>query len=280
MNEIGYRQYRLKIILKYMVLTILITTNHLFAYNDPYVKYNKNIYEHIEKQFRLIEVKTDFDSNGLIDGVKNYNYDERGYLVSTTEDFGAYSMHYTYDTNGNLVSEYRSFSGDNLDLHHYSYSNGYLIKDIHDYNADGQFIEVVTYTYLSNSIIINHNQNEFSMTETYTYNDKKLAIKYETGASTTSYFYDSLDNMTSQIVSSSLGTTKRVFTYNVKNELIHVSEDNSNSIGATEIYNYDENGNVIELIKSGLYGNTTYHYKWENTENYGWLIAVLNTVLE
>jgi hypothetical protein len=330
-------------------LLLVIATNYLFGgfYDDDIYElktfydnkieknknltYNNNPYQLTQYPiYQLSEIEYDQGSDGIIDKIQSYTHDKIGNILSSVTsniDFGE-SQYFSYDTNGNLLSTYRDTGYSHLDLHHFTYTNSYLTKDVHDYNGDGQFIETIIYTYLSNQIQINHYDSGYTTIEKYIYNTQGLAISKEYGSVYESYIYDTYGNLISvnnsyypcnytynvnnQRTSSTChiiannkysieyytydskgamlsysheGPTfrfKRFFTYNNQGYLIKAQYDEgyNGSIDWNRIYTYDDNGHLIHLVESGLYGNATYNLKWINTEeNYGWLSAIYNIIL-
>ncbi len=159
-----------------------------------------------------------------------YSYDNNGNLVSEKYSHGAETT-YEYDEKGNLITEYDSYNqekksytynekGDMISEKHYNSENELVYNKQIDlkYDVSGNVTEKTT--------AIDKNGYVYSYTDIYTYNDAGLKIKWEYCEEkgvilrTHTYSYDSAEN------------------------LIRVDTKKGEDVGFTE-YTYDELGNKL-----------------------------------
>ncbi len=181
------------------------------------------------------------DQGGFIE---NFIYNSLGQLSEVTNSGGNLIASYTYDLEGQLVSE----------LH----GNGTLAT--YKYDADGNLIQLVNY---APNMTVNS-------TFTYTYNALGLATSVTTTAGTTTYGYDADGQLTSVELPTgetityrydAMGNRTVVSDEGASTAYTTNSDDEYTSVG-NAVYSFDANGNL--KVTTGPGGTTMYLYDDEN----------------
>lgn len=185
--------------------------------------YTRNYTYSYDKNGNLIREDC-VDSNGsgfTCDYIYNNNRLIKKVCNSDCDDFSDYTSNYTYDNNGNLTKEIRTYSDGKTDTYSYTYnSNGNVLMQVYT-NLDGN---VDTYAYIYD--------NEKLEQEICTYSNGYVYTYY--------YTYDSNGNVTRR------GSTKSY-------------KGGGSFKDDTFYYTYDEEGNLIKQT-SGFHGSNEYQY--------------------
>ncbi len=169
-----------------------------------------------------------------------YTYDENGNMLSevkTAPDGKTYNYHYTYDNNGNLIEMNYSNSSNQTSKDVYTYDdNGVLLQYVNT-NLGGRTTTCV-YTYDSNGNLIKDVQ-----TSKGSQPDSEVIMEiYE-------YVYDAHGNLVKEILPAIDGAPAdygNVYTYDSKGNLTKIVKVASD--GKTEMYEYtyDDNSNMVK----------------------------------
>jgi len=196
----------------------------------------ENTYD--DKQF-LASKKTIHSSGDAV--IVSYSYNEQGQKLSEIWDINGsgwdWQENFTYNEAGNILSSsYDSYADGVVDaVKYFTYDlNDNMLTHGWDYDLDGEVdhYEIVN-TYDESGNIISNIQS----------------YEWNTGSNNTStyYYYDEDDLLIEEAIDNySDESIDRVkyYTYNVKNELILLREEQGEYMNSIE-YEYDSNGNII-----------------------------------
>ena len=237
--------------------------------------YSQNKLEYSVEQY--------FNGNDWIDStIKYYTYDVNGNLLSEESKIvdteGNLSnnnkINYTYNTNNNVTEKfYQEWNGT-------SYENDY--RTVYTYNTNNNLTSIVDYEYESNiwnqvyEVTLNYENNiltSFTSTETYEGEDEieKGELTYNNnGNLESSTASELIDNMF-------VNSNRNFFTYNSNNQLtISQGQDYSNNTWVdsySSTYNYDTNGNLTSYTDTYTDDSETYTYTTNYTFNTDYLMS-------
>ncbi|MCM3068244.1 DNRLRE domain-containing protein [Priestia flexa] len=218
----------------------------------------------------------------------NYNYDGNGSTTSLTALIGTNQVKLGFDYND--VDKLTSLSRNNSNLARFIYdergnitsvinSNGtYTTKDydagnrlksLRNYNDEGQLLSTYNYKYDENDNWINVTTDKG--TTSYQYDSlNQLTQEILIDGTIIIYEYDKAGNRTKKIIKKDLQTTTQTYTYDAGNRLVAADgqeykyDNNGNLLSnGNKIYVYDEENRLIELKdqNGSSIAKYTYDYK-------------------
>ncbi|MCD8361525.1 MAG: hypothetical protein LUC98_00980 [Lachnospiraceae bacterium] len=233
-------------------------------------------------------------ADSIDDTSYTYSYDENGYLVMSTSLQARENAHtryteYSYDSSGNLLSEYSYYTAGNVTSQtDYSYdSQGNMLSEISS-NLDG-IDEINEWTYdedgnLRTEKNVNY-KSDGTVTETahtYSYDDEGFCLTdyYERDGSLVwveQYSYDDYGNVItidyysdwSDTEPDSTGTYSYVYDENgtILSQTYHDGFGTDLSHSLITEYSYDSAGNVVSKTDKYLDGTLSKQYTYEYDEN-------------
>lgn len=212
------------------------------------------------------------DFKGKIKSVETKTYTVAGDQVSSTHNY--YSLR-SYGLNGKL-EHLKNFGNDLIiDSEEVNFFNStnQLIKTEIKMNG-GRLDKIIYYEYnpkgnLCREIKTNtKNENEYETKYQYnpnllleTKSQKFFNIDYEI---VERYLYNTQNQLLEAFKETHSGISKDKFTYNSKGFLLSKDEFNAkNELFSTTLYEYNDNGDRISLIKTNLDGEVTYYEQYE-----------------
>jgi len=200
-----------------------------------------------------------FVDGGTVDRRYTYTYDTNGNVLTEEVDYDAdgtvdklNSWTYTYDSDGNMLSEERDYGADGTgaERHTYTYdANGNIL--IEEVSGGGLGNQRYTYTYDSDGNMLTEELedegNDWRYTYTYDTNGNMLSEERDYGADGTvderyTYTYDANGNMLSEEVYGADGTVNERYTYTY--------DANGNML--SEEVDHDADG-TVDKLKSWTY---------------------------
>ena len=171
-------------------------------------------------------------------------YDKVGRLLTVTAD--SKTTTYSYNDNGSRKSVVYP-DGSRED---YTYWNDGLDKTLTNKNADGTTIDNYSYTYDGA-----HNQKSKTDKKgvtSYTYDSlNRLDSVTEPVGKVTSYTYDKAGNRLTETVTDGANVTVTTYSYNEQNRLLNTITQGGGITQKTS-YFYDNNGNMLSMVKSSM----------------------------
>ncbi len=207
----------------------------------------------------MLTEKHDLSANDIINMIRTYIYDDSGNTLSVNTDYGKrnafgispnfsadgtidYNTKYTYDSNGNMLTESYNKFDNNIDMENWIYNytyddNGNVLIKSFDYGIDG---------------IIDTNDTYNSDGNILTSTNYKLDGSIE---NIDIYIYDVNGNLiteSSDANGDGIVRIVNIYTYNENGNMLTKTElDQGGEITAIYTYTYNINGNM--LTKSYLY---------------------------
>ena len=205
-----------------------------------------------------------------------YTYDSAGQMLTTSysnSDGESSSVSYVYNGAGDIASSKRTYTyGETTEvtLYRYTYDgNGNRLTEHEEYSDGGT--KDTAYTYDSNGYRLTEqaiSSNGFSYTEIYTYDDAGnwLTDTYRDSdgyASTYSYTYDSADRCLSEAYSNSYGYGyTEVYTYDSAGNMISDIYQDTDGDSTAITHTYDSTGNHLttHYVSADFSSTNTYEY--------------------
>ena len=193
-------------------------------------------------------VNFNYDDNGNVTRVKDSHgnitrtFDALNRVTSYTDTYDN-TIHYTYDTVGNLVT---ITYPDNTEVN-YEYNANHNLTKVTDWAN-----RVTTYTYdVNNRVVGVVKPNGTTVTTTYDRNKVKTTVEKTAGGTVITGFEYTYDNLSRIIEEKVLAnSTKMCYTYDDLNRVTSrtVKKLSDNSVISTETFTYDAAGNITDAL--------------------------------
>ena len=213
-----------------------------------------------DPQGRLSTQNTDRNNDGVVDSVKNYEYDTNNNVTHITDTASSTNEDLSYDNSNNLLSRQVNSTDNDRDLlESYTYEDGLLSRLDLDQQDDGDVESSTTFDYdnsgnLTNYAIDHNGDGTPDTNATYTYeNDLVTSFSEDrdhdgTPDTTMTYSYDSRGNRISHTITSSIAgrpSSLSTFEFDSNNNMTRYERDDGQDdiIDYIESYSYDGNNN-------------------------------------